>query len=80
MIVNKFKIKAVLQILFAVALLASVTGCKPENSFPEKIILPLQKSNIISLELVRIDTGEFMMDTPPQNQSGMGTKNIRKPP
>lgn len=29
--------------LLAVALLASVIGCKSENFFPEKIILPLQK-------------------------------------
>ena len=64
--------------LFAVALFASVTGCKPENSFLGKIILPLQKNNITSLELVRIDPGEFMMGTPPQNQSGMGNEKYKK--
>ena len=64
--------------LFAVALFASVTGCKPENSFLGKIILPLQKNNITSLELVRIDPGEFMMVTPPQNQSGMGNEKKYK--
>ena len=64
--------------LFAVALFASVTGCKPENSFLGKIILPLQKNNITSLELVRIDPGEFMMGTPPQNQSGMRNEKYKK--
>lgn len=64
--------------LLAVALLASVIGCKSENFFPEKIILPLQKNNITSLELVRIDPGEFMMGTPPQNQSGMGNEKYKK--
>ena len=64
--------------LFAVALFASVTGCKPENSFLGKIILPIQKNNITSLELVRIDPGEFMMGTPPQNQSGMRNEKYKK--
>ena len=64
--------------LLAVALLASVIGCKSENFFPEKIILPLQKNNITSLELVRIDPGEFMMGTSPQNQSGMGNEKYKK--
>lgn len=33
--------------LLAVALLASVIGCKSENFFPEKIILPLQKTILL---------------------------------
>ena len=70
--------KYFITMLFAVALFASVTGCKPENSFLGKIILPLQKNNITSLELVRIDPGEFMMGTPPQNQSGMGNEKYKK--